>query len=198
MADQDPPPDAMTDPWSVFGDPQSAGDQFEALRRKLVFYFETRRCDDPEELAHVTLERLMQTHGKHVEVHDLTRYSYGVARNVFYEYLRKKKAEMKYVSQHEDRSDTGAAEEGAAARKERRLRCLEDCVAGLSPQDRALLADYFKGRGRGRQERRRRMAEQLKISREALTLRVFHLKGRLKKCIDKCFEKAEAADAVTV
>jgi DNA-directed RNA polymerase specialized sigma24 family protein len=199
MADQDPPPDAMTDPWGAFGDdPQSAGEQFEVLRRRLVFYFEARRCDDPEELAHVTLERLMQKHREHVEVRDLTLYSYGVARNVLYEYLRKKNAEMKYVSQQVRRSHAGADDEGAAARKERRLGCMEECVAGLSPQDRALLTDYFKGRGRGRQERRRRMAEQLDISREALTLRIFHLKGRLKKCIDKCFEEAEAADAVTV
>jgi len=189
----------MTDPWSVFGDdPQSAGERFEVLRRKLVFYFEARRCDDPEELAHVTLEILMRKHGEHVEVQDLMRYSYGVARNVHYEHLRKKRAEMKYVSQQEHRPHAGAADEGAAARKERRLRCLEECVAGLSPQDRSLLTDYFKGRGRGRQESRRRIAEQLNISREALTRRIFHLKRRLKNCIDKCLEKAEAAGAVTV
>lgn len=186
----------MTDPWSVFGaDPPSVGAQFEALRRRLVFYFESHRCDDPEELAHITLDRLMRKHGERVEVRDLVRYSYGVAQNVLYEYLRRKKAEKRYVGEQKYRAHVGADDGGAAAGKELRLRCLDECVAHLSPEDRALLADYFKGRGRGRQERRRVMAEQLNISREALTMRVFHLKRRLRKCVVKCVAEAEAVGA---
>lgn len=191
MADQDPPPDIVTDPWSVFGDDlQSAGDRFKVLHRKLVFYFESRRCDDPEELAHVTLERLMRKHGEQVEVQDLMRYSYGVARNILYEYLRKKNAEKKYVSEQEHRSPPGAADPSNVDRQERRLKCLEECTARLSAQESELLTDYLSGKGRSKQEHRRRMAEQLNISREALTLRVFHLKRKLKKCIVKCLKEA--------
>jgi RNA polymerase sigma factor (sigma-70 family) len=190
MADQDPPPDAVTGPWSMFGnDPQSAGERFEVLRRKLVFYFESRRCDDPEELAHETLERLLQKHGERVEVMDLMRYSYGVARNVLLEHLRRKKAEKKYISEQEYCSHAVADEEEAVS-KERRLECLEECAARLSVQESALLTDYFSGKGRSRQERRRLMAEQLNISRNTLTLRVFSLKHRLRKCIEKCLQES--------
>lgn len=191
MADQDPPPDDVPDLWSMFGDDvQSAGEHFEGLRRKLVFYFESRRCDDPEELAHETLDRLMRRHGEHVEVKDLMRYSYGIARNVLYEYWHRREAEQNYINDEGHRPQVKEDDEGAV-HKERRLECLEECVAGLNAQERALLADYFGGRGRGIQERRREMAEELNISREALTLRVFHLKRRLRKCIAKCLEESQ-------
>jgi len=191
MADQDPPPDVATDPWSMFGDDgQSAGERFEGLRRKLVFYFESRRCDDPEDLAHETLARLMRRHGEHVEVKDLMRYSYGVAKNVLYEHLRKKKAEKRYISEQGHYSQADEADVEAAAAKERRLKCLEKCAGRLSAPESALLTDYFSGRGRNRQEHRRRMAEQLNISRETLTLRVFNLKRKLRKCIEKCLEES--------
>lgn len=174
----------------MFGDDgQSAGERFESLRRKLVFYFESRRCDDPEDLAHETLERLMRRHGEHVEVKDLMRYSYGVARNVLYEHLRKKKAEKRYINEQEYRSHADEADVEAATAKERRLKCLEECAARLNAQESALLTDYFSGRGRNRQEHRRRMAEQLNIPRDTLTLRVFNLKRRLRKCIEKCLEE---------
>lgn len=187
MADQDPPPDAVTDLWSMFGnDPESAGERFEVLRKKLVFYFEYRRCDDPEELAQETLERLRQK--KDDVVNDLTRFCYGVARNVLHEYRRKKQAERKYISEQEYHSHAAASDEEATVGKERRLQCLEKCTAGLSMDERALLTVYFSGRGRSRQERRRRMAEQLSIPLETLRLRVFNLKRRVRKCIEKCFE----------
>src|SRR5215211_9543619 len=107
MADQDPPPDAVTDPWSIFGDdPQSAGERFEFLRTKLVFYFEYRRCDDPEELAQETLDRLRQ---KKDEVKDPTRYCFGVARNVLHEYWRKKQAEREYINEQGYQACAGTA-----------------------------------------------------------------------------------------
>jgi len=183
----------------MFGDdPESAAERFEVLRRKLVFYFEARRCDDPEELAHETLARLIQKHGEQVEVKDLMRFSYGVAKNVLHEYLRRKKKEKIYLSEREYQSRAGTGDEEAAAGKERRLECLEKCAVNLSAQERALLIDYFSGRGRGRQEHRKRMAEQLHITLETLRLRVFNLKRRVRKCIEKCLEESSAAGAVKV
>ncbi|HEX8145592.1 MAG TPA: hypothetical protein VF591_00195 [Pyrinomonadaceae bacterium] len=190
MADQDPPPDAVTGPWSAFGDdPEGAGEQFKHLHRKLTYYFESRRCDDPSELAHKTLERLMQKYGEHVEIKDLTRFSYGIAKKVRYEYLREKEAEKRYITEQEYRSRADAPEEDAEARKERKRKCMEECSARLSESDRTMLTDYFNGRGRSRQQRRERMAEQLKISLQALRLRVFYLRRGLKKCLEKCLEE---------
>jgi len=189
MADQDPPPDAVTGPWSVFGDnPEGAGEQYKHLHRKLFFYFESRRCEDPNELAHKTLGRLMEKYGQHVEIRDLTRYSYGIAKNVLHEYLRDKEAEKKYVTDEEYHSRVHTPDEDAEARKERKLKCKKKCLAGLSGQERMMLTDYFSGRGRSRQKRRERMAEQLNISLQALRLRVFHLRRGLKKCLEKCLE----------
>ena len=177
----------MTDPWSVFGDDsQSAGERFELLHSKLVFYFESRRCDDPEELAHLTLERLMRRHDEQVEVINLTSYCYGIAQKVFYEYLRKQRARRDYVSEQEYRSRIHTSDEDAAEYKERRLKCLDECAERLSEQEREMLSEYYRVRGRAKDAHRIKMAEKLGISRSALTLRIFHLKRRLKMCVVKC------------
>lgn len=177
----------MTDPWSVFGDDsQSAGERFELLHSKLVFYFVSRRCDDPEELAHVTLERLMQRHEEQVEVINLTSFCYGIAQNVYYEYLREQQAGRDYASEQEYRSRVHKSDEDAAEYKERRLKCLDECTERLSEQEREMLSEYYRVRGRAKEAHRVGMAEKLGISRPALTLRIFHIKRKLKKCVVRC------------
>jgi DNA-directed RNA polymerase specialized sigma24 family protein len=190
MADQDPPPDAVPDPQSTFGvDDNGAEDRFKILRDKLVFFFEKRRCKEPEELAQETLVRLFAQYGENVEIRDITRYSYGIAKNVLQEHWRRVMAEQAHITGDEGLPEESADEEWAA-HKERRLKCLEECVKSLSPQEQKLLTDYFDGKGRARQERRRRMAEQLHLTLVALRLRIFHLRERLQTCIDNCLDQS--------
>lgn len=190
MADPKPPPDAETNPWRVFGDDrQGIVEQFELLRGKLTLFFEGRRCLDPAELADATLERVIQKLCEGTKVSNIVRYSYGVAKNIFYEYLRKEKRKLEYAEEQKHRFERRASDENdEATTQEERLECLDRCKARLSEGERWLLAEYYELRGQLRLEHRRKMAEQLNISRETLTLRVFHLKQKLKKCINDCVE----------
>ncbi len=190
MADANEPPNGKVSPWSVFenGD-RSIIERFESSRGKLIIYFERRHCLDPEELAEETLERVMRKLCEGTEVADLMSYSYGVARNVFHEYLRKEKAKQKYFNEERRRRPEGdAGENEDAAVQERRLECLEQCTARLKERERWMLFEYYRYKGQRKLEHRRKIAEQLNISRETLTLRIFHLKGRLKKCINEGLE----------
>ncbi|HEX7312603.1 MAG TPA: sigma-70 family RNA polymerase sigma factor [Pyrinomonadaceae bacterium] len=174
-------------PWGPFdGDGPSVVERFRALQSKLIFYFERRHCFDPEELADETLERVMRKLCEGTEVLDLTHYSYGVARNVFYEYLRKEKAKHKYSDEQRRRPEAAAGDDEEAETRERRLRCLEGCMARLKERERWLMFEYYKYKGQRKVLHKQKLAEHLNISREALTLRIFHLKRRLKTCIEDC------------
>jgi RNA polymerase sigma factor (sigma-70 family) len=194
MDERDSPPNAETSPWSVFGsDSQSIVELFELLRGKMIIFFEARRCLDPEELADETLARVMKKLCAGTEVSDLVRYSYGVARNVFHEYLRKESAKRKYVEAQQHRFGTHAEEEepdDADDAREQRLKCQEGCLARLNEDGRRLLFEYYRFRGQPKLEHRQKMADQLNISRETLRLRVFHLKQKLKKCVKDCLENS--------
>lgn len=191
MANQDPPPEAMTDPWSMFGDdPESSGEFFEHLRKKLIYYFQARRCEDPEDLAQETLARVMRKLGEQVKVDDITRYSYGVAKNVRLEHLRQKERERAIFDEQQEQAGAATTDEVSTDDKEQRLKCMEKCAADLSEGERRLMADYTNGKGRDRQERRRRMAEELDISLVALRLRIFSLRSRLRECFEKCMKES--------
>ncbi len=189
MADTSEPPSDAGGPWRAFdGDGPSVVDRFRDLQSKLIFYFERRHCFDPEELADETLERVMRKLCEGTEVLDLTSYSYGVARNVFYEYLRRERAKHKYSEEQRHRPEAAVGADDEAEARERRLRCLEGCMARLKKREHWLLFEYYRYKGQRKVSHKQKLAEQLNISREALTLRIFHLKRRLKACIQDCLE----------
>lgn len=193
MDERGTPADAETNPWESSGDRQGIVELFETLRGKLTFFFEARRCVDPEGLADTTLERVIQKLCEGTRVSDLTGYSFGVAKNIIREDARKERARQRYVEEQRHRLQAVRGEEDdEAALRERRLKCLEDCTARLSERERWTLFEYYKVRGQSKLEHRKKMAEQLDISRDALTLRIFHLKQRLKRCINGCLENDPA------
>lgn len=195
MDGRDTPADAAEDLWGGGGDRPGIVELFETLRGKLTLFFEARRCVDPEGLADATLERVIQKLCEGTKVTDLTAYSFGVAKNLIREGARRERAMQEYVEEQKHRLRASAAgdEDEEAALKERRLKCLEDCAARLSERERWTLFEYYRLKGQPKLEHRRRMAEQLDVTREALTLRVFHLKQRLKRCINDCLDSAPGA-----
>ncbi|MET0624909.1 MAG: toll/interleukin-1 receptor domain-containing protein [Pyrinomonadaceae bacterium] len=71
--------------------------------------------------------------------------------------------------------DTGFAE----------ILLLERYMRALPPEGRGLLADYYAGRGRERQEARKRLAQQMNISTGALRTRVYRAKTQVLKRMRK-------------
>jgi RNA polymerase sigma factor (sigma-70 family) len=136
-----------------------------------------------------TLERLMRKEAAGLTAKDITAYVYGVARNVLHEYLRESKARLYYPSTESEAVETDETAETDL--KERRFQCLEKCIQQLPKQSRELLPSYYEGKGAAARENRKMLAERLGISREALTLRVFHLKHGLRECIEKCLERED-------
>src|SRR5262249_22742070 len=79
-----------------------------------------------------------------------------------------------------------------ATAKESRLKCLDDCLARLPVDCRALIVEYYQDRNRDRIERRKNLAAQLGLQREALANRAQRLRDKLEKCVNKCVDKNSA------
>ena len=68
-------------------DPALAGEEYERLRERLIFYFARKKCHRPEDLTDETFNRVCRNIDTGVEVQKITNYCYRVARNVWLEYL---------------------------------------------------------------------------------------------------------------
>src|SRR6185295_4829965 len=72
-------------------DRERAGERYEAIRRKLVRLFEWRGCENPEDLADETFNRVARRMAEGVELRSSDPYGYfcGVAHLVYKEVLRR-------------------------------------------------------------------------------------------------------------
>ena len=70
-----------------------------------------------------------------------------------------------------------------------RLACLDDCIAALPSEGRQLVVEYYRDDGRDRINRRRALAEQLGLQREALANRAQRVRDKLEHCVTSCLRK---------
>jgi DNA-directed RNA polymerase specialized sigma24 family protein len=176
-----PPPDGGFEVLlgRLAGDRDAAGERYEDLRAALTRFFLWRRCDSPEELADETLTRLARKLASGERVEDLFRYAHGVARLVMLEHL--KEAQRRETALR-DLASLRAPEPA----DERRLACLDSCLASLDPEARALLMAYYAGERSDKIENRKRLAESRGMTLFSLRVRVHRLRERLERCLGKC------------
>jgi DNA-directed RNA polymerase specialized sigma24 family protein len=70
--------------------------------------------------------------------------------------------------------------------RERQEECLDTCLQRLSTTDRTLVLSYFAKEKRAKIQQRSALAEQLRISPNALRLRVHRMTASLRECIYDC------------
>ena len=67
-----------------------AGEEYERLRERLIFYFERRNCRHSDELTDETINRVCKRLGEGEQIEKISNYCYTVAGNVWKEYLKGK------------------------------------------------------------------------------------------------------------
>lgn len=154
-----------------------AGEEYERLRFRLCTYFAQRHCRFSDELADETINRVMLKLDEE-QIENKLAYCYGVARNVFLESLRRER-------QHLDIDDVTIAAK-APAEQNFSAECLDKCLAGLTPENRDLILDYFSEVRLAKIELHRRLSEKLELSQSALRVRVMRIKQKLKLCVQEC------------
>jgi RNA polymerase sigma factor (sigma-70 family) len=173
-------------------DRDRAGEKYEAVRKKLIKFFQWNSCFPAEDLADETFQRLEQRMGE-TEIDDAVGFAWGIAKNLRQE-ARKRAARSVHFSSLADCEDPLPdaldIEKDLAERmlEERRLRCLHLCLQRLPEQDRKLFMAYHDHEGTGqRLQDRQKLAQQSGLTLGALRVRINRLRDKLEDCARNCF-----------
>lgn len=175
-------------------DADSYGEKYLEMRRRLEEYFDRKNCPSAADLADDTLNRVarrLEEEGTIVSTAP-ARYCYTVAKFVFLETLHKGPPDSVSLAALSDHSRDRAllsVESSESERKEaeeKQLRCLEQCLQRLEPDDRELISAYYHGEQRAKIENRQRLAERFALTSNALTIRACRIRRKLETCVREC------------
>jgi DNA-directed RNA polymerase specialized sigma24 family protein len=145
---------------------------YERLRLKLVKFFAWKRCDDPEALADETIARLAVRIISKEEIRSEGPFVYGIATNVFREYLRDKGKQ--------ERLQNALTDSEIVSHKLDINDCQRQCWDELDRNKQEMLKKYYD------EEHGDVMAKSLGITVNALRLQIHRVKNELKVCYEKC------------
>ena len=167
-------------------DREVAGKKYERIRYKLIRIFAYRGCCDAEELADRTVDVVTSKIDGLIEHYEgnPALYFYAVAKNIYLEWIKKKPVPA-LPPPNPDPSEL-----------EQVCSYLDDCLRELPPADSDLALRYHQGEKQEKIRNRKALAEELKISRNALRIRLWHIHARLKDCITRRLGQAEEGNTL--
>jgi hypothetical protein len=153
---------------------EQAGEKYEFIRHRLLRYFEGHRCVPADEHVDETIDRVARrlARGERILSPDPVRYFYGVAKNVFLEFRKHQ------LSLQRPRDVPLVVESSSSSR----LACVTCCLDALTPRARELLEAYYLDPRAG-------LAAHEGVTPNALRLRVFKEKQKLRACIARCLQR---------
>ena len=167
------------------------------IMRKLVFFFASRRCANPEDLATETVLRVA-SRCRDVDVSSFTDrvgYFYGVARNVVHEVHRSGQRETKARDSFiKELINVAPPEPGAWEQAEAVQACLERCLGELPESSRRLILRYYTSEGSAKIASHRDLASELGKSVNALRIEAHRIRRTLQECVFTCLGRDFAAD----
>lgn len=169
-------------------DPEAAGELFEDLRLKLYKFFMWRGTPElrADELADEVMNRVAVKLSEGIVIENLNAYAGQVARFVFLESTRNDGKEISDETLSEI-----AVESDTVDTKDDRLPCLRKCLNETSDsgKERELVLGYYGRGGNGKiKERRKQLAKEFGLTRNALKVRACRARARLERCIVRCLD----------
>lgn len=163
-------------------DNERAGEKYEAIRLKLVKYFDWRGAHFPEECADETIDRAVRKLESGETIRDIPTYCYGIARIVLLETLKKPDNRKVTLDELSLIAVPPASREEESTEKE----CFNRCLSELPVESRQLILQYYQDERREKINNRQAIADRLGIPLNALRSRVQRLRDKLEQCIKKC------------
>jgi DNA-directed RNA polymerase specialized sigma24 family protein len=157
-------------------DPGVAGEEYEKLRARLIYFFERKRCRIPAELGDETINRIARKIEEGHEIKDLFKFSFGVARLVLLEHWDDPRRDWEQL---DDRLSSPRFDD---KEDEPQLECMKKCLQALTLEERDLIIRNCTTNKNGKAE----IASALGLTINALRLRVFRIRSRLHECYEKC------------
>ena len=162
-------------------DRDKAGEKYEAIRLKLVKYFQWHASDAPDMDADETINRAARRISEGANIYNLKAYIYGVAKMVELESrrLRDRKREL------EEASRLVVPEEEGEGDPELR-KCFDRCLGHLTEEDRETITEYYQFEKGRKIENRKKLAERFGISSNALRIKAHRQRINLEACVRNC------------
>src|SRR5262249_18964837 len=114
-------------------DPMLAGEEYEKLRARLIYFFERKGCRTPAELSDETINRIARKVEEALEIEDLFKFSYGVARLVLLEQWRNPKSDWDLLN------NRFSSPKSVREFNERRIDTMKKSLKALPPEERDLI-----------------------------------------------------------
>lgn len=161
-------------------DRELAGQKYEEIRSRLIKVLVRRGCNCAEELTDESINRVIKKIDTLVDTYegDTALYFYGVAHNVFMEYVKNQPLPLPPIIE----------EPLKAIDNEDDHKCLEKCLEQISPESRWLIIEYYQEEKSAKIDHRKVLAERLRITPHSLRMRAHRIKAALKKCILDCLK----------
>lgn len=162
-------------------DVDKAAEIYESMRFRLGAFFQARQCLFADDLVDTVFDRVARKL-EHGEFENKKAYMYGVARNVYLEYVRKEpwkneldETRVSDATPHDDAFDIDETQTK-----------LDGCLDELAGEERDLVLQYMSGNGTDKIKNRAAMTKTYGTSVQALRMRVVRIKRRLRRCLEKC------------
>jgi len=159
-------------------DPDEAARTFTLTQSRLIRVFAARGCIDSESLADEVVNRVaVRIDMVKTNFSDPFRCCLAFVENVHREYRREEMQQQTAITPPPPRPSHELQREDD---------CLSDCLAGLTQAERSLFEHYFQGEKRVRINGRKKLAEELLLTANALRLRAHHLRKHMLECMVTC------------
>jgi DNA-directed RNA polymerase specialized sigma24 family protein len=157
--------------------------KYEAIRRRIIKIYQNRGCQQAEEIADETFNRVC------VKVKELRKrytgdpalYFYAVAKNVYREFTRGSEIPPWQSLLHNDSEEI-----------ELRMGFLDTCLDQLDSNERSLILKFYEGEKREKIENRKGLASELGINTKALSLRTLRIRRQLLDCMRKHLDESNS------
>ena len=163
----------------------SGGQGYVDIRRRLVRYFDRKKCHAADDLADETLNRVarrLQEEGCITGVVP-AQYCYIVGKFVLLEHLRRQEQSNVALDEAGLASPRAGMDVDPAPKSEELLQSLDFCLEKLRQEDQDLILDYYGGEQQTKIARRKALAERLSLSMNALLIRACRIRSKLEACM---------------
>lgn len=173
-------------------DPEAASRKYGTIHSRLTRMFISRACIDPEELADEVMNRVA------VRIEEISKTFSGDPALCFYGYVTY--VCMEYLRDLKKRSEAEPFPIFIHSEDERQQEddCLTRCMDELTAAKRYLFCRYFRAVKREKIDDRKRLAEELGVSANALRIRAHHIRRGLRQCMDGCLNEVRGQEMIPV
>lgn len=164
-------------------DREVAGKKYEDIRRRIIRIFICRGCQEAEDIADETFNRVAVKVREIVASYDgdPTPYFFAVANRVHQEYLRKKRTPVVQPVPSE------------SVDQEIEFECLEACMQELPMESRELILQYYQEERQTKITERKQLADKLGLAPNALRMRTYRIRTILYQCVQNCLQQSGQA-----